>query len=164
MSALVLISLSKCGPWHVECKSIQRSFLSHVSIFNLLTYFFVVVPPFCSSFCFPWISLAEMKCQCAGIAAEQTWCATVLHMKADRSELCRACHIPLSPAVSPLSVYPNPFSVFHSLLIDFLSSSVLCTTATMGISVGHAHCCLQFNRQMFLQCLKSLLNRSTTWV
>lgn len=121
---------SKCGTWPVESSrytSIQRSFLFHVSIFNMLTLFCSI---FCSWFCFPWISIAEMKCQCAGIIAEKAWCAIVLHIKSF-IELCRACHALLSPAVFPsvppilpfpccfklpanrFSLYPSP--LYHCL-------------------------------------------------
>lgn len=58
--------------------SVQRSLLLHVSIFNMLTLFCSI---FCSSICFPWISFAEMKCQYAGIDADEAWCAIVLHIK-----------------------------------------------------------------------------------
>lgn len=114
---------------------------------------------FCSWFCFQWITFAEMKCQCAGIATEQAWCAFFCTSKA--VDLSFVMHV---MPYFPLAVSPQCFSlsVSHSLLLVHPSNSGLCTSvsAIIRISLGFTHSGLQFNRQVFLQCFKSLGNRS----
>lgn len=66
--------------WSAACTNPFRDlFYSMFQFFNVLTFLFHLF--FFSWFCFPWISFAEMRCHCAGIEAEQAWCAIVLHIK-----------------------------------------------------------------------------------
>lgn len=97
-------------------------------IFSVHTYFVNMLTFFLFPFCSPWISCAEIKCQCAGIEADKAWCAIVLHIKR-LIWYSYAMHVTLSPAVCPPCCLKLPSIPF------FPPSPVLCsaTPAKPGI-------------------------------
>lgn len=138
-------------------------FYSMFQFFNMLTLF---CPIFCSWFCFPWISFAEMKCQCAGIEAE-----TVCHCVAHQRLIDMNCVMHVTsyfPLQFSFSATPSPSHVVsNSLLIGVPFTPVLCTTvsAKMGISIRLCPLWLTFKQTRVLwPSFRSLFDRSRTRV